>query len=133
MVSRVVVVVAALPIGLVTAPAPTMPTQDIGEQASMHIDVNRGRATFKNDGDARIKLYGPRGDIQMNEDDSAGMNQAIIKEMTGLNKSKQYASDMVGMPYPKENYGHQDSGQLTDKQRKDFSTVYHGLKNKGIY
>ena len=125
--------VAGLLDGAATDAASAMPTQDMGEQASMHIDVNRGRATFKNDGDARIRMYGPRGTIQMNEDHSAGLNQVLIKELTGENRSKQFASDLVGMPYPKKNYGHQDSGPLTDEQRKDFSTVYHGLKNKGIY
>ncbi len=48
MVSRVVA--AALPIGFITPPAPTMPEQDMGEIASTIMDVGTGRVFETNDG-----------------------------------------------------------------------------------
>ena len=36
-----------------TAPMPTMPEQDLGEIASLQIDLDRGRYMLKNDGDRR--------------------------------------------------------------------------------
>ncbi len=68
MVSRVVV--AALPIGLVTAPAPAMPTQDMGEQASITFNVDRNTVTQTNDGDPAVyaisggRTYRDKGQIR---------------------------------------------------------------------
>ena len=61
MVSRVVVV-AALPIGLVTAPALTMPTQNMGEQASIEFDLDKGIMYEIND-DMPHSLYKKDGVI----------------------------------------------------------------------
>ena len=43
--------VAGLIEGGATAPAPSMPTQDMGEQASVIMDLDRGQVTAHNDGD----------------------------------------------------------------------------------
>ncbi len=43
--------VAGLIEGGATAPAPAMPTQDMGEQASILVDLDSGQFTARNDGD----------------------------------------------------------------------------------
>ncbi len=48
--------VAGLIEGGATAPAPAMPTQDMGEQASVVADLNSGRMYEENDGDASLYI-----------------------------------------------------------------------------
>ena len=46
--------VAGLIEGGATAPAPSMPTQDMGEQASLVVDLSEGDMRWKNDGDPHM-------------------------------------------------------------------------------
>jgi len=122
--------VAGLIEGGATAPAPSMPTQDMGEQASMKIDLNRGVTSVKNDGDPRLTMAGPRGSFTMIPHDSA---QYVHQIMSDGKVSPELSKEFLAKPLYKKGYGATDQSRMNNSDRMRDAEIYHGIKNKGLY
>ena len=77
--------VAGLIEGGATAPAPSMPTQGMGEQASMFINLNRGTNTSSNDGDpgVYVKRGGTTKRTMVHDDAAYPLNAGRGQSFTG--------------------------------------------------
>ena len=92
--------VAGLIEGGATAPAPAMPTQDMGEQASMLVDVDKGSVTLSNDNDPTTYARGGGRTVSAPFDLMYGLDKEMY-DNAGLSKEaarKRNANPLTQFP-----------------------------------
>ena len=115
-----------------------LPEQNMGDTASIHFDINRGNVTGINDGDARIFFKGPRGSFAVSPEKSNAVGQMLLKKGAedmgvNLNVTRQMADDLLTHPVSRKGYGARKTERMDNEDRMEWSKIYHGIKNQGLY
>ena len=103
--------VAGLIEGGATAPAPAMPTQDMGEQASVMMDVKNGTEYYTNDGDRNVYIR------------TDGGIHRTVPQLRGMIEKSMVSTGNAGTPMNHRRSGYTGSQPMSFGRQKLFQDM----------